>query len=457
MEIRQCILFLISSALLALVSAQFSFTGDLPPGPYCPMVGCCGGRKDECSKPIVGTLCYCDDFCENRTHYLHPDVTNNDCCPDYYSFCKGIIPPPEEIFAPECKFNGRKVQWRNSVKSNCNLCKCEKVGQNNFEMLCETDVCIVESDILDTVNSDSRRYGWAASNYSEFWGHKLAEGIAKRLGTLEPHRFVKHMVPLRKHYDPNSLPRNFDAEREWPGKISDIRDQGWCASSWAISTAAVASDRFAIVSKGDEAVSLSPQYLISCNNRGQRSCEGGHLDKAWLFFRKFGIVDENCFPYTGQEETCRFPRKYNLIQSGCVPPFGVNRKEKYKVAPAYRLRNETDIMNDIIKSGPVQATMKVYHDFFLYKSGIYRHTDLSSQDRTGYHSVKIIGWGDEYTENGVEKYWKVANSWGRAWGENGYFRIIRGVNECDIESFVLGAWPLTVDPNTKNDVLKKKK
>lgn len=35
---------------------------------------------------------------------------------------------------------------------------------------------------------------------------------------------------------------------------------------------------------------------------------------------------------------------------------------------------------------------------------------------------------------------KVANSWGTDWGESGYFRIVRGKNECDIEKFVLGAW-----------------
>lgn len=33
-----------------------------------------------------------------------------------------------------------------------------------------------------------------------------------------------------------------------------------------------------------------------------------------------------------------------------------------------------------------------------------------------------------------------ANSWGPAWGERGHFRIVRGTNECDIESFVLGVW-----------------
>ena len=32
--------------------------------------------------------------------------------------------------------------------------------------------------------------------------------------------------------------------QEWPGLISGIENQGWCSSSWALATAAVAGDRF---------------------------------------------------------------------------------------------------------------------------------------------------------------------------------------------------------------------
>ena len=47
----------------------------------------------------------------------------------------------------------------------------------------------------------------------------------------------------------------------------------------------------------------------------------------------------------------------------------------------------------------------------------------------GGHAVTFVGYGEE---KGT-KYWKVLNSWGEDWGEDGFFRIIRGVDECGIE------------------------
>jgi cathepsin B len=88
----------------------------------------------------------------------------------------------------------------------------------------------------------------------------------------------------------------------------------------------------------------------------------------------------------------------------------------------------------------LQAAFDVYDDFFNYKSGVYQHT---SGSLAGGHAVRIIGWG---TENSTP-YWLVANSWGRFWGLDGrasvrvetrifcagYFKILRGSNECGIE------------------------
>lgn len=52
------------------------------------------------------------------------------------------------------------------------------------------------------------------------------------------------MNSVKRVYDPRNLPREFDSYGKWPGMISGIENQGWCGSSWAISTAAVASDRY---------------------------------------------------------------------------------------------------------------------------------------------------------------------------------------------------------------------
>ena len=38
------------------------------------------------------------------------------------------------------------------------------------------------------------------------------------------------------------------------------------------------------------------------------------------------------------------------------------------------------------------------------------------------HAVLLVGY-DDAPENGDEPYWKIKNSWGTGWGEDGYIRI----------------------------------
>ena len=85
------------------------------------------------------------------------------------------------------------------------------------------------------------------------------------------------------------------------------------------------------------------------------------------------------------------------------------------------------MMQEIYQRGPIACGIAVTEEFENYTQGIF-------QDKTGdlniVHDISIVGYG---VENGI-KYWVVRNSWGSHWGESGFARVIRGVNNLAIES-----------------------
>lgn len=97
--------------------------------------------------------------------------------------------------------------------------------------------------------------------------------------------------------------------------------------------------------------------------------------------------------------------------------------------------DEEKMRKAVYLHGPVNVGMYAY-SFLHFPGGII---DFDSKECPNGpddldHSLSVVGYG---TENGVD-YWKVRNSWGPFYGENGYLRVKRGANVCGIGLQVLG-------------------
>ncbi|CAL6110371.1 Cathepsin_B [Hexamita inflata] len=146
-------------------------------------------------------------------------------------------------------------------------------------------------------------------------------------------------------------------------------------------------------------------------------CDGGYFGQCIFFMTQIGVPTSQCVPYKSGESgklgncptACEDGSLIKMLKSQKY--FDVGGEENIKAA---------------VNEGVVYAYFKVYEDFMYYTGGIYQH---QYGDVVGAIVVSIVGYGEE---NGVP-YWVARNSLGPACGENGYFRVIRGVDECEIE------------------------
>jgi cathepsin B len=278
------------------------------------------------------------------------------------------------------------------------------------------------------------------------------ESLRNKLGSLKG---SMEGVPIQvKSIKATDIPDTFDAREQWPDcpTISDIRDQADCGSCWAFAAAESISDRYCI--NFGEVVRISSQELMTCCGYCGYGCDGGYPVMAWRYWVQKGLVTgflygdtTTCQPYTlepcdhhvnGTLSLC--PATIDATpacSTTCISEYdGLFETDKHVGDSYYAIvsKNVEQIQTEILNNGPVEATFEVYADFYTYKSGVYQHV---SGDDEGGHAVKFIGWG---TEDGTD-YWLVANSWNEEWGDAGYFKIIRGVDECGIESAITAGLP----------------
>nr|AAA29137.1 cathepsin [Fasciola hepatica] len=221
---------------------------------------------------------------------------------------------------------------------------------------------------------------------------------------------LSHGIPYKANK--RAVPDRIDWRES--GYVTEVKDQGGCGSCWAFSTTGAMEGQY--MKNEKTSISFSEQQLVDCSGPfGNYGCNGGLMENAYEYLKRFGLETESSYPYRAVEGQCRYNEQLGVA----------------KVTGYYTVHSgdEVELQNLVGCRRPAAVALDVESDFMMYRSGIYQ-SQTCSPDRLN-HGVLAVGYG---IQDGTD-YWIVKNSWGTWWGEDGYIRMVRKRgNMCGIAS-----------------------
>jgi len=194
------------------------------------------------------------------------------------------------------------------------------------------------------------------------------------------------------------------------GAVTPVKDQAQCGSCWAFSTTGGVEGAVQVAT--GKLTSLSEQQLVDCaGSAGNQGCNGGLMDDAfnWIVSHN-GIGSEASYPYTARDGTCK-----NVPSVSKITGFQDVQQ------------GSEDALMSALQNQPISIAIEADQSSFqMYRSGIFKGPCGTQLD----HGVLLVGAG---TDGGVD-YWRVKNSWGTSWGDNGFIRMVRGQNMCGLSN-----------------------
>ena len=117
-----------------------------------------------------------------------------------------------------------------------------------------------------------------------------------------------------------------------------------------------------------------------------------------------------------------------------APCFVPDNYYVYGVDEFGSVSGEDNMLQELFQRGPLSCGIAVPDALMNYTSGIF---DDKTNNLEIEHEISVVGYG---VENGT-KFWVIRNSWGSHWGEQGFFKLIRGINNIAIETDCAWAVP----------------
>ncbi|KAF7849060.1 hypothetical protein BT93_L1287 [Corymbia citriodora subsp. variegata] len=253
--------------------------------------------------------------------------------------------------------------------------------------------------IKDFNKSESRTFELGFNRFSDLTNEEFARSHTGYLVPKQPDStetiFFGHQSLIE--VAPDSI--------DWveKGAVNQIKNQGRCGSCWAFSVVAAVEGIVGITS-GKLPV-LSEQQLIDCDATSY-GCRGGYPDNAFKYIiRNQGIASQYTYAYHAMDGTCNATK---------AAEHAAQIKGFMDVPPG-----EDELMIAVAQQPITVVIAASGREFQSYRRGVFNEDCSSQLD----HTVVVVGYGT--SEDGID-FWKIRNSWGKAWGEGGYMRIRRG-------------------------------
>ena len=244
-------------------------------------------------------------------------------------------------------------------------------------------------------------------NQSYTVGHNIFSGM----NTSQFSRWIGHTTlgaefnNATNYFSPSN-PAPASSSVDWQSYMTPVKNQGDCGSCYANAATELIEFQYAL--KNGIRV-LSTEQIIDCD-KNDDGCSGGIISQALEYVASAGgLTTNDLYPSTASAATGN--------SSACQPFTPLPGTVPMNVSFVTKQSDEAFVsaLQTTVSAVGIYGSSQ---SFQLYKSGIYTGPDcpVGGVD----HAVLLIGY--------AESYYRIKNSWGDGWGENGYIRIARKID-----------------------------